>query len=175
MKVSELACLLDSLVQGLEQIKGTAAVTKDTRVFATVLRPFAERTVADFANFLLQCEEYQRTGVVPGNKVSAPRSTRKTAGPEAVAQAVQAVQALLAELPHGLVNERRIEDTVAPFGKLTKPQLDELCAGLNIAGKAKNKAQALDRVRQVLRTQLEMRDKVRLIQEPGESGAAALS
>src|SRR5205823_4346116 len=97
-------------------------------------------------------------------KVAAPRAPRKTAGPEAVAQAVQAVQALLADLPHDLVSEQRIEDTVAPFEKLTKPQLDELCAGLNIAGKARSKAQALDKVRQVLRTQLEMHDKVRLIQ-----------
>jgi hypothetical protein len=173
MKVSELAGLLDSLVQGLERVKGTASVTKDLKVFEPALRPFAERSIADFTSFLLQCEEYQRTGIVPGKKTAAPRSPRKTAGPELVASAVQAVQALLSEIQQGLVHEQRVEETLASLQKLTKPQLDEVSAGLNIAGKAKTKAQAVDRIRQVVRAQLEMHDKVRLIRDSGGPEAAA--
>jgi hypothetical protein len=177
MKVQELAYLLDSFVHALEQIKGTSTVAKDASVFAAAFRPFADRTVADFTRFLLQCEEYQRTGAVSGKRAATPRRPSPATDPEAVAHAVQAVQAILAEFRHGQGNEQRIEETLASFAKLTKAQLDEVCTNLSIAGKARSKAQALDRIRQVLRTQLEMEGKVRSIhgeKEPAPAGTAAM-
>ena len=164
MKVAELAILLDSLTQGLHRVKGGAGIASDLGTFADVLGPFAERTVVDFTGFLRQCEEYQRTGVVSG-KPARPRKPAQAEDPELAANAVRAVQALLDEIDRGAVSEQRIEDTLRGFEKYTKPKLDEIVAGLNIAGKMKTKALALEKIRQLLRSQLEMADKVRTIRD----------
>jgi hypothetical protein len=164
MKVSELACLLDSLLLGLEKIKGTAAATKDLRIFETALGFFSDRNIPEFVNFLQQCEEYSRTGVVSGKKPRA--AAKKTTDPDQVPKAINAVRTMLTEMNQGLVDEQRIEATLIPFQSrgYTVEQLDQILAGLDLKGKAKSKKDAVEKIRQLLRTQLEAYHKIRLIQ-----------
>jgi hypothetical protein len=117
------------------------------------MRPFAERNVGDFVAFLLQCEEFQRTGVVPGKKAAGGK---KAADPQQLASAVALARAVLDDINRGLVDGQRIEETLARFKELSKAQLDQLLAELRIAGKAKSKEAAIDKVRQVLKNQAEM-------------------
>jgi hypothetical protein len=153
VKVAQLARLLDSLLEGLDGILGAAPV-KDLKTFREAMRPFAERNVGDFVAFLGQCEEYQRTGVVPGKKKAA--GGKKVADPQQLANAVALARGVLDDINRGLVDGRRIEDTLAQFKALSKPQLDQFLAELNIAGKARSREAAIDKVRQVLKTQAEM-------------------
>ena len=73
MKVSQLAQFLDGLAAGLNGI--TATFATDLRTMNAALGPFAERTVADFTKFLTACEEYQRTGIVPGKGAARGRAS----------------------------------------------------------------------------------------------------
>ena len=58
------------------------------------------------------------------------------------------VKALLGEVDQGSVNVQRIEETLQRFKQqLTKLQLDQLLAGLDIADKAKTKDDAVGRLR----------------------------
>jgi len=152
MKVAQLARLLDGLLDGLDGILA-AAPTKDVKTFRDAMRPFAEQNVGDFVAFVGKCEEYQRTGVVSGKKAPAPK---KTANPEQVANAVVLVKAVLDDINRGMVDSQRIEHTLTQFKDLSKPQLDQLLVELNIAGKAKSKPAAVDKLRQVLKSQAEM-------------------
>ncbi len=97
--------------------------------------------------------EYQRTGIVPGKKAAG---AKKGADPQQLANAVALVRAVLDDINRGVVDGQRIEATLAHFKALSKPQLDQLLVELQIAGKAKSKDAAIDRVRQVLKSQAEM-------------------
>jgi hypothetical protein len=152
MKVAQLARLLDSLLEGLDGIL-TAAPVKDVKNFREAMRPFADQNVGDFVAFLGRCEDYQRTGVVSGKKAAAPKNT---GDPQQLANAVELVQGVLSDINRGSVDGQRIEHTLAQFKDLSKPQLDQLLAELHIAGKARSKADAIGKVRQVLKSQAEM-------------------
>ena len=152
MKVSQLAHLIDSLVQGLDGVVG-APVLKDLKSFRDAMRPFANQSVGDFLTFIAACEAYQRTGIIPGKKT---RGSPKSADPAAVANAVASVRALLDDVNRGLTTNQRIEEALAPFRNLTKPQLDQLSAELRISGKGKTKDDAIGKIRQMLKSQAEM-------------------
>lgn len=152
MKVAQLARLLDSLLDGLDGILAVAPV-KDIKNFREAMRPFADQNVGDFVAFMGKCEEYQRTGVISGKK---PAAAKKTADPQQLANAVELVQAVLADINRGLVDGQRIEHTLAQLNDLSKALLDQLLAELNIAGKAKSKPDAIGKIRQVLKSQAEM-------------------
>ena len=157
MKVSQLAQLLDSLVQGLDGVV-SISVSKDLKSFREAMRPFADSSVADFVGFLGQCEEYKRTGVVSGKKARAPA---KVADPEAVAGAVSTTRTLLDEINRGLITNQRIEEALAGFKKLSKLQIDQLLVELKIGGRAKSKDDAIGKIRQILKNQAEMHVKSR--------------
>jgi hypothetical protein len=173
MKVSELAYMMDSLVTGLSRIRGATAVANDLRTFEAAMKPFADRSVTDFTSFLLQCEEYQRTGAVTEKKATRVMQPKKTADPNLIANAVESIKSLLNESSQGLVTLQKIEQTLKPYEKLTKPQLIELTTRLGIAGKASTKAQALNRIKQVLRAQVEMGEKVRLIRDSASQSSSS--
>jgi hypothetical protein len=75
------------------------------------------------------------------------------------------VQAVFAEMDRGEVDARRIEQAIQPLQSLSKPELDELLAGLKIAGKAKSKPDAIGKVRQVLNNQAEAASRVMTMRE----------
>ena len=60
------------------------ANVEDLRRAVTLLDTYAERTIAEFADFLSRCEEYDRTGllpVVPAKAVPKPRALAKPKTP----------------------------------------------------------------------------------------------
>jgi hypothetical protein len=142
-------------MDGLDGILGAPAA-KDLKTFREAMGPFADRNIGDFVAFLGQCEEYQRTGVIPGKKVAA---VKKAADPQQLANAVALVQGVLDDINRGGVDGRRIEDTLTQVKGLSKPQADQLLVELKIAGKARSKDAAIDKVRQVLKSQAEMHVK----------------
>jgi hypothetical protein len=149
MKVAQLARLLDSLLDGLDGILAAAPA----KAFQEAMRPFADQSVGDFVAFFGKCEEFHRTGVVSGKKPPAPK---KTADPQLLPNAVALVKALLDDINRGLVDNQRIENTLEQLNGLGKPQLDQLLIELDIAGKARSKPVAIDKLRQVLKSQAEM-------------------
>jgi hypothetical protein len=157
MKVSQLAQLLDSLVLGLDGVV-SISVSKDLKSFREAMRPFADSSVADFVGFLGLCEEYKRTGVVSAKRVRAPA---KSADPAAVAGAVSTTRTLLDDVNRGLITNQRIEEALAGFKKLSKPQIDQLLLDLKIGGKARSKDDAIGKIRQMLKSQTEMYVKSR--------------
>jgi hypothetical protein len=163
MKVAQLAQLLDGLVQGLSGVV-PAGVTADVKSFREAMRPFADENVAGFVAFLAQCEEYKRTGVVAG-KARRAAPAKAAADPELVSKAVAAIKSAIEGIDRGEMNDARIDEAMQPFNKYTKPQLDEIAAGLGIAGKPKTKSDAVKKIDQMLRTQARMFDSARAIRE----------
>ena len=76
MKVAQLQSYFDSLAGPVEASGGKTCANELRRV-AQGLAPFAELTVAQFADFLAAADTYARTGVVP----TTGGRGRKAAGP----------------------------------------------------------------------------------------------
>lgn len=164
MKVGEAARLLEGLAQGLADLSKKTA--EGLAALHSGMQPFAEQTVEQFVAFLIQCEEYKRTGIVAaGRKQATPRAGKVTLSvPDAAGQ----VRGLLGEINQGTVTTPRIDSLLADLKKaLTKPQWDELLAALDIAGKAKTKDMAVEKVRQMLNSQLEMYVKAQAFERQG--------
>jgi hypothetical protein len=158
MKVAQLSRLLDSLVRGLDGVVA-APVTRDCKTFSEAMQPFAEASVAEFTAFLGQfAAEFQQTGKISAQgkiSVTKPAKAQKPNGQHQVAAAVAAIKELFAEIDRGTVDDYRVDQVLKPYEKLTVPQLYELLAGLAIAERPKPKAKILDKIRQVIRHQME--------------------
>jgi hypothetical protein len=162
VKVGEVARLLEGLAHGLADLSKKSS--DGLAALHAGMQPFAEQTVEQFIAFLAQCDEYRKTGTVATGKKAAPKA--KVAA-LAVGEAAGKVRGLLNEINQGTVTSSRIDTLLGELQKgLTKPQLDELLAGLAIAGKAKTKDQAVERVKQVLTSQLEMYVKAQALDRP---------
>ena len=74
------------------------------------------------------------------------------------------VRQLLAEINQGAVTNVRIDSLMGEINKgLKSAGCDELLTVLGIAGKAKTKAKAVEKVREVLNSQLEMHVKAQAL------------
>jgi hypothetical protein len=158
VKIAQIANLLDSLLAGLDGVLA-AAPTKDLKSFREGMRPFGERTVGDFMAFLSKCEEYERTGVVSGTTRGGgkkPGAAKKADDPQQLDDAITLARTVLNDINEGRVDGQRIEGALAIFTNLSKPQLDQLLVELKIAGKARSKPAAIDKIRQILKSQAEM-------------------
>ena len=166
MKVSQLATLLDALTDGLQGILGVAHAA-DVKKFRAAMQPFADEPVAAFTAFLGQCEEYRRTGIVTGKPAARPRaaSAKPPADPNRIPKAIEAVKTLLDQSAHGGVTQQRIDEALTPFNAYLKSDLDQIAAGLTIAGKPKSKPDAIKKIRQFLESQVRMSDSARAIQD----------
>jgi hypothetical protein len=166
MKVSDLAHLLQNLSEGLRPVV-PAGVVSDIAALQTAMSPFADRTVADFTAFLAKCEEYQRTGVIPGGgkkggKAAAPKPA---ADPARVGAFVESVRALLREIDRDGVDGHRIDQVLQPINALAKAEVDQILAALGIVGATKTKKLALDKLRTMLTNQAEAGTRVRSMSE----------
>ncbi len=161
MKIGDVTRLLDSIATGL------AGLAKDTASglgkLHTEMQPFHEQTVEQFTEFLRQCEEYQRTGMIPVPTGKGKRAPKPQPAAVSVAAAAEMVRALLGEIDNGTVNTARITALLDTLKKdLVKPQKDawlQLLPELKISGKPKTIAKAVEEVRQMLTSQLEMHVK----------------
>jgi len=155
MRVDQLQKLLDHWCDGIEVIN--SAVTKDVRIMTEAMRPFADRQVADFAKFLAQCEEYQRTGVVSaaGRKASTPK---KASDPDKLPRLVEAIRSAI---PTG---DGRLSQLLQDVNKLTQGEIHQLLPEFGIAGKPK-KAEAVRQLRDVLNNQAEAASRVQTMRD----------
>jgi hypothetical protein len=161
VKVGDVTRLLDSIANGL------AGLSKDTASGLAKLhaemQPFHEQTVEQFAQFLRHCEEYQRTGIVPMPTGKAKRTPKPQPTALSVAAAAEMVRSLLGEIDNGTVNSSRITALLDTLKKdLVKPQKEawlQLLPELKISGKPKTIPKAIEEVRQMLNSQLEMHVK----------------
>jgi hypothetical protein len=153
VKVGEVARLLAGIAQGLSDL--SKKTTEGLTALQAGMQPFAEQTIEQFVAFLAQCEEFRKTGTVStGRKRPAPRAKIPAL---TVADAAQKVRGLLAEINQGIVTTPRIDSLLSELKEgMTKPHLEQLLAALEIAGKPKTKDQAVEKVRQVMNSQLEM-------------------
>ncbi|MHB0961094.1 MAG: hypothetical protein ACYC0X_21810 [Pirellulaceae bacterium] len=153
MKISEVVRLLDGVAQGLGDLSKKSADGLTT--LCSGMHTFSEQTIEQFIAFLGQCEEYRTTGIVPAGKAK-PMAKGKAAGIDVIA-AADRVRTLLGEMNHGTVNTARIDSLLKELeSSMKKSDLDQLLVELQIAGKAKSKPQAIDKIRQVLHSQLDM-------------------
>lgn len=155
MKISELTRLLDGLSMGLTDL--SAKTADGIAAIAKGIEPFAEKTVEQFVQFLKQCEEFQRTGVVAtGKKAAAPKSGASAPALGAT-EAANKFRALLSEINEGTVTTPKIDALMNQFNAaMKKPDLDQLLTMVEIAGKSKSKADAIDKLRMVLVSQTQM-------------------
>ena len=81
-----------------------------------------------------------------------------------MADAATQVRSLLGEINQGTLSTPRIDSLIGTLNKLKKPELEQLLAALEISGKPKTKAEAIERVaRSVLNSQLEMHVKAQAL------------
>lgn len=153
MKIAEVVRLLDGIAEGLGDISRKSA--DGLAALSAGMRAFSEQSVEQFVAFLSQCEDYRVTGVVRSGK--AKGTSKNTASGLAPREAADRVRALLAEIDQGTVSTNRIDSLMNELEKaMKKSDLDLLLIELEIAGKAKSKAQAIDKIGQVVRSQLDM-------------------
>lgn len=162
MKISHLSELLSHFGRGIEAA-GSGAVARELDQLSTAMRPFAERTVADFVKFLGQCEEFQRTGAVGGGGKKAGGAKAKAGGdPEVVSRAVTELKALLDEARQQDVAEARIDAAVNRLNPLSKGDLDEIARQLDIQPRPKSKPDAIKKIRDTINMQAEISARVSL-------------
>ncbi|QOV91258.1 hypothetical protein [Humisphaera borealis] len=161
MKVSHLSDLLGHFGRGIESAGG-GAVAKELDVLSTAMRPFADRTVADFVKFLGQCEEYQRTGVASGKKPMAAKTPKAAADPDRISRVVAELKALLEEARRQDVAESRIDAAVAGLSAFSKADLDNMARQLEIQPRPKTKPDAIKKIRDTINMQAEISARVEL-------------
>lgn len=156
MKVAEVARLLEGIAFGLADLSKKTA--DGLAAFQSAMQPFADQTLEQFTSFLSQCEEFRRTGVVgTGKPTRQPKPAKAKSATLTVEDAAGRVRQLLADINQGSVTSGRIDSLLGEINKGLKfPECEQLLTVLNISGKAKTKGQALEKVRQVLNSQLEM-------------------
>jgi hypothetical protein len=155
VKIGDVSKLLEGIGHGLGDL--SKSTSSGLIAFHQAMQPFAEQTIEQFAGFLIQCEEYQRMGIVAAKGKATRATTKKSA--LTVEDAAASVRALLAEIDHGTVTGARIDAVLADIKKgFTKAKWEELLTNLQI-GKAKTIDQAVEKVKQVLNSQLEMHVK----------------
>lgn len=90
MNVSELQQFLRSLHAPLAAAGAPRKITDDLDRIVSGLEPFRDRPLAEFADFLVQAEEYHRTGAVKGRR----RRARQPVDQNKVLEAAQGFKGL---------------------------------------------------------------------------------
>jgi len=93
-------------------------------------------------------------------------ATAPVGAPAPAASAAGKTRELLSEISHGTVTTPRIDDFLAGIKKdLKDHELAQLLVELKIAGKPKSKSHAVEKIGQVLKSQLEMHVKAQAFEE----------
>src|SRR5437868_15375601 len=121
VKVAELRQFFVSLASPLESTGGRQAAG-DLRRAADGLGPFADMTVAAFADFLAQAHQFVQTGALPaaGGRKRAPA---KAVDGEAVRAAARAYQQLYERSADPALDDARIDAELKALDKLSKDAL----------------------------------------------------
>ena len=145
MKVAELQRFLGNLAPFVKAAGASEKVATEFDRALQCLEPFKEKTLAEFNDFLLRADEFDRTG-----KLEAPARTgngkpRAAKGPSlTVYEAVQIYRDLHARATDPTLSDPAIDAKMAAIGKLTLPQLQELAGKVGAVVPAKPKAKVVE-------------------------------
>ncbi len=153
MNVAELQKYLRDLSDFVEGAGGKR-VADDIRAAADAFRPFAGRTVRQFADFLAKAEEYDRTGQLAAPPAPARKKAVKV-NPEEVADRVKK---LYDRVLDPTVSSEEVEQTLQPLDALTKDGLltVALALGLPPGLKSKTKPVLTEVIRSTVRDRRDM-------------------
>jgi hypothetical protein len=146
MKVEALQSFVSSLTQPLRS-SGGARIAEDLEQAIAALEPFKDWKIVDFASFLVQAEEYKRTGILPATGrrrgASQPRATKVTID---VPTAVRTVGELYERATDDVLTYSDIDEELKKLDKgLKKDQILQVAHEFGIAGKL-TKAEALKEI-----------------------------
>jgi phage head maturation protease len=86
-------------------------------------------------------------------------------------EAASVVRNLYSDIDKGIVDERYVESSINPLQNLTIKQLHQVLDELNIAEKPASKNKIMDKIRQVVRMQMESRDRAMSVGRPTDPSA----
>jgi hypothetical protein len=152
MNVAELQSFLRSLAGPLASSGGKKAADDLARA-AVGLQPFAQMTVAQFADFLQQAEEYHRTGLLPAK--GGGRKKAAATDPQKISKAVDQLRELYERAGNDSVDYSTIEREVAAVGKLKKDELISVAREFGISSSLKTKKDAAEAIGRRIRDRKE--------------------
>ena len=161
MKVAVLQQFLRSLAAPLHAAGAAAKVTQDLEQTSQALEPFKENDFGEFAAFLVQADEFNRTKLLPLLKTKArPRGAPKALNEAQVQHLVGEVRRLeeRAAAPGAARTELAPELDRLGLDNLNKPEAVAVAQALGIPTKARTTA--ADAVSQMRRLVLEGREAV---------------
>ncbi len=164
MKVAELRQFLVSLAGPLEGAGGKQAAA-DLRRAADGLGPFAEMTVAAFADFLDRANQFVQTGALPsagGRKQAAA----KAVDGEVIRAAAQAYQLLSERSVDPGLSDAQIEAELKSLDKLSKDAVIAVAREVGVQKALKTKKDALAELRRRVFERKSTHERVRLGVDP---------
>jgi hypothetical protein len=145
MKVADLQSFLRSLAGPLAASGGKSVAAEFDRA-ADGLQPFDAMTVAQFADFLHQAEEYHRTGLLPA-KAGGRKKPAVASDPQRISRAVDQLRDLYERAGNDTVDYSTIEREVAAVGKLKRDELVAVAREFGISSPLKTKKDAAEAIR----------------------------
>lgn len=145
MKVAELQRFLSNFGPFAKAAGASEKVAAEFERTMKCLEPFKEKTLAEFNDFLLRADEFDRTGkLTPPPRNSSGRTRTKKAPGLTVDAAAQIFNDLHANATRTDVSYSDIEAKLKPFEKLTVAQLKEVAANVGVVVTGSRKQPILD-------------------------------
>ena len=155
---------LTRLLAGAEAKKVVAEFER----IAAGLEPFRDKSIAEFADFLVKAEEYHRTGILPiGKQAKAPA---KPKAPKVDMAAVIAGLKLCDEqASHGKLNADELQGFMTMANALTVAQLKTVAADLGLPlAKSATKPKIVDSIRKSIEERHGSALRTQMIHPPAE-------
>jgi hypothetical protein len=162
--VSEVRQFLVSLAGPLEAAGGKQAAA-DLRRAGDGLAPFADLTVAAFADFLARAQQYAQTGAVPAGG-GRGRGPAKAVDADAVRATAEAYRQLYERSVEAGVTHQQIEAELRPLEKLSKDAVLAVAREVGIQKSLKTKKDAVAELRRRVLERKETYERVRHGAEP---------
>jgi hypothetical protein len=153
MNVREFQLYLGEMARFFEAAKATA-VAKDFAAIRTGLEPFAEISLAKFAEFLPIAEDYFRRGELPGTvkPKALPKPRGSKSAPVDVDAVVRRVQDLYERAAHPNTEMAEIEATASELQKLKKPDLTRVAQSIDLTQKFKTNGDLIKGIVKLIKT-----------------------
>lgn len=144
MKVADLQRFLGNFAPFAKAAGASERVTTEFERMIGCMEPFKDKTLAEFNDFLLRADEFDRTG-----KLTPPtRTSGKSRAPKTPSLTVEAAAQIFNDLHTNAtradVSYADIEAKLKPFEKLTIAQLKEVAAKVGVVVTGTKKKPILD-------------------------------
>ncbi len=143
MKVNELQRFLASVAPFARAAGASDKAAAELDRALQCLEPFKERTLADFSEFLLRADEFDRTGkLTPPAKNGKAKAAK--AGSLSVDDAARIYADLLGRAADPKLTYADIDAALKPIEKMTAPQLLQVAAMVDVPVPTKPKAKIIE-------------------------------